>query len=247
MDQRDKEATEPRFSDHRDCTTLTGLTFEHLPRDGSLGKTRRYRKGAFLWTSEISEHFIYFLERGQVAVMLNDAAGCDVIVRVIGPGEPFGELCFCSNRERARENCAKAVVDCEVRQIGFDDFMIYLQRNSDALIEFTFTLCKRLADAESRIEVLSYRGAEARLGRLLLQLAATGGVASLSRPDKVKLPIGHDELARMAAMSRPHVSVTMSKLRDRRLVHYDRASQLTVDVVRLAEYVNRKKTKRLLD
>ncbi len=246
MDKRDKDTTEPRFRSHRDCMTLTGITLEHLPRDPSLGKLRRYPKGALLWTAEVSEHFIYFLERGQVAIMLNDAAGCEIILRVIGPGQPFGELCFCSKRERPRENCAKAVVDCQVRQIGFDEFLIHLQRNADALLAFTFTLCKRLADAESRIEVLSNRGAEARLGRLLLQLAASDGVASLSRPG-VKLPVGHEELARMAAMSRPHVSVTMSKLRDRNLLHYDRGSQLTVNVKRLADYVNRKKAKRPSD
>jgi len=40
----------------------------------------------------------------------------------------------------------------------------------------------------------------------------------------------------MAAMTRPHVSVTMGKLRTLGLVHYGRNSQLTVDVTRLAEY-----------
>jgi CRP-like cAMP-binding protein len=99
-----------------------------------------------------------------------------------------------------------------------------------------------LADAESRIEVLSHRRAKARLGRLLLQLAAAGGVTSSTREGEIKLPVRHDDLARMAAMTRPHVSVTMGKLRDRGLVHYDRGSQLTVDVVRLAEYVTQRKT-----
>ena len=38
-----------------------------------------------------------------------------------------------------------------------------------------FTLCLRLTDAEHRIEVMAHRGAEQRLGRLLLRLATSRG------------------------------------------------------------------------
>ncbi len=196
-----------------------------------------------LWTSDTSQHDIYFLKRGQVSILLNDSAGCEVIVRVIRPGELFGELCFCSQRNQPRESCAQAVVDSEVYRIDLPAFLGYLRQHSDALRAFTFTLCKRLADAESRIEVLSHRGAEARLGRLLLQLAGTLRLESGKRQGEIKLAVGHDELARMAAMTRPHVSVTMSKLRDRGLVHYGRGSQLTVRSMRLAEYLNQGKTR----
>ncbi|MDQ2844031.1 MAG: Crp/Fnr family transcriptional regulator [Acidobacteriota bacterium] len=195
-----------------------------------------------LWTSDTSQHDIYFLKRGQVSILLNDSAGCEVIVRVIKPGELFGELCFCSQRNQPRDNCAQAVVDSEVFRIDLPAFLEYLQQESDALEAFTFTLCKRLADAENRIEVLSHRSAEARLGRLLLQLAGSRSLESAKREGEIKLEVGHDELARMAAMTRPHVSVTMSKLRGRGLVHYGRGSQLTVHSTRLAEYLNQGKT-----
>jgi hypothetical protein len=35
----------PKFPHHRDCEALTGITVDHLPRDGSLGRVRRYAKG----------------------------------------------------------------------------------------------------------------------------------------------------------------------------------------------------------
>ncbi|MFN2394020.1 MAG: helix-turn-helix domain-containing protein, partial [Pyrinomonadaceae bacterium] len=46
----------------------------------------------------------------------------------------------------------------------------------------------------------------------------------------------HDELAQMAAMSRPHVTVTMGRLRRRGLVRYERSGPLVVDVEALAKY-----------
>ncbi len=162
--------------------------------------------------------------------------------RIVQPGELFGELCFCSLRNRPRENCAQAVVNSEVIRMDLSEFLTYLRQDHDALEAFNIhVLQKKLADAESRIEVLSHRGAEARLGRLLLHLAASLGLESARRKGEWKLAIGHDELARMAAMTRPHVSVTMSKLRSRDLVHYGRGSQLTVHVTRLAEYLDQPK------
>lgn len=231
--------SEPRLREHRDCRTLTGLMIEQLPDEGSVGRARSFGKGTFVWTSESTTHYVYFLKRGQVAIMVSDDAGCEVIVRVVKPGESFGELCFCSAQGQERNNCASATVDSVAVEVGLDDFTSYLQRDIHTLLEFTFTFCKRLADAERRIEVLSHRGAEARLGRLLLQLAGDGGKRHHDANAPVKVSLGHDELARMAAMTRPHVSVTMGKLRARGLVNYDRGSQLTVNAARLSQYLTR--------
>ncbi len=43
--------TFPALVNHHDCETLTTLTVENAPRDGSLGRNRRYRKGANSITS----------------------------------------------------------------------------------------------------------------------------------------------------------------------------------------------------
>jgi len=106
----------------------------------------------------------------------------------IQPGELFGELCFCSLRNKPRENCAQAIVDSDVFRMDLPEFLTYLRRDADALEAFTFTFCKRLADAENRIEVLSHRGAEARLGRLLLQLAESLGLESGRRKVRESSP-----------------------------------------------------------
>ena len=59
----------PKFPHHRDCEALTGITLDHLPRDGSLGRVRRFTKGAFLWQPDDAADRIYFLRRGRVSVM----------------------------------------------------------------------------------------------------------------------------------------------------------------------------------
>ncbi len=97
--------------------------------------------------------------------------------------------------------------------------MGYLRQKRAALEAMMFTLCLRLTDAERRIEVMAHRVAEQRLGRLLLRLAISRGrKGRVGLKDTVTVSVSHSELAEFAGMSRPHVTVTMGRLRRRGLV-----------------------------
>ncbi len=225
--------------DHQDCEILTGLTVDNVPRDDSIGRTRQFRRGVDVWQPDDRSDSIFFVKSGQVAIISSDRDGREIVLAVTEAGEPFGELCFCAPKKHfLRENYARAAVESEVLEIKLDDFMKYLQADRDALQAFTFTFCCRLHDCRQRVEFLAYRGAEERLGRVLLHIAATRGLSSLKdRSNQTVLPVSHDELAQMAAMSRPHVTVTMGKLRKRGLVSYDRNNPLTIDVEALQNYL----------
>ncbi|HEY3194534.1 MAG TPA: Crp/Fnr family transcriptional regulator, partial [Candidatus Dormibacteraeota bacterium] len=223
----------PRFPHHRDCEGLTGITLDHLPRDGSLGRIVRYAKGRQLWQSDDAADRIYFLRLGRVAVMT--AEHRPVLLRTIEADQTFGELCLCATGTRTRGNTASALIACEVIEIKPSHFLGYLRRNPQALDALLYTFCLRLTDAEHRVGVLSHRGAEQRLGRLMLRLGTSGG--RIDRRDTVTLSVSHNELAQMAGMNRSHVTVTMGRLRRRGLVRYRREGPLRVDVQALTAYL----------
>ncbi len=226
--------TTHQFSQHLPCQTLTGFTLEHLPRDGSLGRVKRYRKGAVIWYPDDLADRIYFLRRGHVAVLMSDADGHEVILRMVSAGEPFGELCFCAQEHGIRHTEGRARADSDVLEIKHTDFVSYVRRSRDTLTAFLFTFCEQLSDMERRVAVLTHRGAEARLGHLLLQLANARG----THEGKVVLYVSHAELAQMAAMSRAHVTVTLGKFRQRGVVQYARNRPLVVNVPVLKAHVN---------
>ena len=229
-----------KFPHHRDCEALTGITLDHLPRDGSLGRVRRFKKGAFLWQPEDLADRIHFLRRGRVSVMTARPHERPVALRTIEPNQPFGEVCVCSVRAGIRGTTARALVDCETVEIKLTNFLGYLRQNRAALEALMFTLCLRLTDAEHRIEVMAHRGAEQRLGRLLLRLGTSRGrQGRVGLRDTVTVTVSHNELAQLAGMSRPHVTVTMGRLRRRRLVQYEREGLVRVDVASLTEYLGR--------
>jgi len=228
----------PKFPHHLDCEALTGITLDHLPHDGSLGRVRRYPKGTHLWQSDDAADRIYFLRRGRVAVMTATPEQRPVLLRTIEVDQSFGELCLCTTRARTRGTTASALIACEAIEIKLSQFLGYLRQNREALETLVCTLCLRLTDAEHRVEVLAHRGAEQRLGRLMLRLGTSGArVGRIDRKDTVTLSVSHNELARLAGMSRSHVTVTMGRLRRRGLVRYQREGPLRVDVSALTAYL----------
>jgi CRP-like cAMP-binding protein len=237
---RESPMNTPKFPHHRDCEALTGITLDHLPRDRSLGRVRRFAKGAYLWRADDIADRIYFLRRGRVVVMTARPHEKPVALRTIEPDQPCGELCLCTVRAGIRGTTACALVASEAVEIKLSLFLGYVHQNRAALEALMFTLCLRLTDAEHRIEVMAHRGAEQRLGRLLLRLATSRGRRlRVGGVDTVTVVVSHNELAQLAGMSRPHVTVTMGRLRRRGLVRYAREGAVRVEVAPLTGYLGR--------
>jgi CRP/FNR family transcriptional regulator len=229
-----------KFPHHHDCEALTGITLDHLPSDGSLGRVRRYAKGAHLWQLDDTADRIYFLRRGRVAIMTATPEHRPVLLRTIEPHQPFGELCLCTTRTRTRGTTASALIACEAIEIKPSHLLSYLRQNREALEALLYSFCLRLTDAEHRVEVLAHRGAEQRLGRLMLRLGTSSARGRHSdRTETLTLSVSHNEMARLTGMSRSHVTVTMGRLRRRGLVRYRREGPLRVDVPALTAYLGR--------
>jgi CRP-like cAMP-binding protein len=222
-----KKRTGFAFPEHRACVTLTELSTEQLPGDGSVGRRRKFRNGTAVWQPEDRADRIYFLERGEVGIFSADVNGGELLLQIVEPSEPFGELCFCAEEGGVRRTTARTCAETIVVEIGYDVFVEYLQRTPDAVTSLVCTFCLRLSDCETRSEVLAHRGAQERLGRLLLQLAAKGPKTQ-RHPDEFVVHATHVELARMAAMSRPHVTLTLGHFRERGLIRYSRGTPLAI-------------------
>jgi len=227
---------------HATCGALTSLTWEHLPGDLSFARRRRYRRGTELWRPTDLADRIYFLTKGQIVLLTSTPTGRETIQQVIDAGQPFGELCFCTPNDGRRESNARAVTDSEVLEITFESFLTYLRQNQVALLALVFTFCRRLTDANQRAELLKIRGAEGRLGGLLLQLANARTQTASDPAREVPLPISHEQLSQTAAMSRPNVSVTLGRLRRRGVIRYKRGGPLVVNRKALAKYLRDKMT-----
>lgn len=123
-----KKRTSLPFAEHRTCVTLTELSTEQLPSDGSIGRRRKFRNGTEVWQPEDRADRIYFLERGEIAIFSGDVNGRDLFLQIIQPSEPFGELCLCAEEGGLRRTFARASADAVVVEIAYDVFVDYLRR-----------------------------------------------------------------------------------------------------------------------
>jgi CRP-like cAMP-binding protein len=225
------------FVEHRTCLNLTRLTLDALPGDRLLGKSRRFRKNADLWLPEHRADRIYFLESGVVEIFSTDLRGNELVLQVVRPNDAFGELCVCAQGQGLRNTTARASTSVAANEVTYDVFVRYLRAEAGVLTSLLNTFCLRLSDCESRAEVLAQRGADERLGRLLLQLAAGSSARPDRLPGHVALSLTHVDIARMSAMSRPHVTVTLGKFRRLRVIEYGRGRPISVNLPALTTHL----------
>ena len=228
------------FEEHRSCLTLTRLSEETMPRDGSLGRVRKLRKDIDIWQPTDPSDRIYFLQRGKVEICSGDPQARDILLQAVTAGEPFGELCFCAETGGVRNTVARTLQPVTVLEIEYVAFLKHVRASDQVLSALLFTICQRLSDCETRTEMLAQHGAQERVGLLLLQLAAKVSKAPGRAQRTVPVRKTHDELASLAAMSRAHVTVTLGLFRRERLIQYERGSALTVNVPALTAYLARR-------
>lgn len=225
--------------EHENCRTLSQLTIEQIPSDGVLGTSYEFRKRSFIWKPGDRSDKIYFLKKGRVIIFGVDREGREIILANVGEAEPFGELCFCGGPTEERHTTARADSDCHAFEITLEDFVGYLQKDSEVLGKFLFTICVRLSHSEKRIGILALRSVEERLGHTILLLARTQGrILKAESDENVELNVTHEELSGFSALSRQRVTLCMNRFRKLGLVKYSRKSPLSINLKSLSEHLH---------
>jgi len=98
---------------------------------------------------------MFVLEAGRVAVA-RQAAGVDLVLCELGPGDCFGEMALMDLRPRSAT--VRALADCRAFEIGPDDLLELFQRD---IAQFTLIqmnmgreVCRRLRAADDRLFAL---------------------------------------------------------------------------------------------
>lgn len=235
------------FSTHDACEALGAAVVDTtLSELGSVHARRRhYPSGSAIWQPSDLPDRVFRLQSGRVHILIVTAEGEEQLYRAVAPGELFGEMCFCAHRHEPHGSVARSLGRSEVWATSYEDFRRIVRDDASLIDAVLQTFCTRVGAAEERARMLACRDARERLARLLVQLAhakprhdaaraATRGIApGAARDEAAALTLTHADLAAMAALSRPHVSVLMTEFRDRGFVSYGRAGPLRVRTARL--------------
>ena len=225
------------FADHSECNALTSLVqADSLRPPGA--RRRVLKRGQGLWLSEAPFDRVYRLEAGHVSIIGADETGREILLRTVAAGDWFGDYCLCPGQQMPHPALeARADEDCQLVEVRHDRWLRDLAANAAAVREFVTQTCLRLAQADRRLVMMARRSADERIGMLLLEHADTNprhaphGFGTVTRT--------HAEIAQAAAMTRPHVSVTLGRFRRKGLIRYRRHEAIVVEIDRMRAYLER--------
>lgn len=176
---------------------------------------------------------VYFIERGQIKLLILSSQGKECILAIHTTGDIFGELCL--SGLGARVETATAMKQTLLKQIPSSKFFARL--SSDSLLEgFVRYLAVRVADQQQVIANLVMVDSEQRLGQTLLQLARTLGKKD-PRSIRIELKISHEELSEMVGTTRPRISVFMQRFHNLGLIETNRDRFLVIKENKLTAYL----------
>jgi CRP/FNR family cyclic AMP-dependent transcriptional regulator len=190
-------------------------------------------KHAHVYTCGDNDELVYFIESGQIKLLMLSPGGKECLLAIHAAGDIFGELCL--SGLGARLETAIAMEDTVIKQIPCSNFFERL--GSDALFEgFVRYLAVRIADQQQVIANLVTVDSEQRLGQTLLQLARTMGKKD-PRSIRIELKITHEELSEMVGATRPRISLFMQRFYNLGLIETNADHFLIIKEKKLVAYL----------
>lgn len=206
---------------------------DSLQRETINSHAVKVARHANVYTCGDQDEMVYFIESGQIKLLMVSAEGKECLLAIHSAGDIFGELCL--SGLGARLETATAMKTTTLKKIPRGQFFARLGR--DSLFEgFVRYLAVRVADQQQVIANLVTVDSEQRLGQTLLQLGRTVGKKD-PRSIRIELRITHEELSEMVGTTRPRISLFMQRFHNLGLIETNKDRFLVIKENKLTEYL----------
>lgn len=206
---------------------------ESLLREARDSRAVKFARHENVYTVGESDNMVYYIESGQVKLVMDSPEGKECLLAIHSAGDVFGELCL--SGISGRLETAIAMKPTTLKRISSSQFFARLQH--DALMEgFVRYLAVRVADQQQAISNLVLVDSEQRLGQTLLQLGRTMGKKD-PRSIRIELKITHEELSEMVGTTRPRISMFMQRFKNLGLIETNKEHFLIIKENKLAAYL----------
>lgn len=206
---------------------------DSLRRETFNSRAIKIAKHDHVYTCGDRDGMVYFIESGQIKLLMLSPEGKECLLAIHTAGDIFGEMCLSGLSPRLET--ATAMEDTNLKQIPCSAFFARLR--SDLLLEgFVQYLAVRIADQQQVIADLVTVDSEQRLGKTLLQLARKLGKQD-PRSIRIEHKISHEELSEMVGATRPRISKFMQRFRELGLIETTTERFLIIKEQKLTDYL----------
>jgi CRP/FNR family transcriptional regulator, cyclic AMP receptor protein len=205
---------------------------DSLERETLNSRAVKFARHTNVYTCGDQDEMVYFIESGQVKLLMLSSEGRECLLAIHSGGDIFGELCLSGSGGRLET--ATAMEETILKQIPRSQFFARLSR--DSLFEgFVQYLAVRVADQQQVIANLVTVDSEQRLAQTLLKLARTMGKKD-PRNIRIDLRITHEELSEMVGTTRPRISLFMQRFHNLGLIETNSDRFLIIKENKLSDY-----------
>ena len=185
----------PLFADLKE-TTLAGLA--------QASQRKKIPKGNYLFMQEDLSDTVYVVRSGSIAIILISIDGRELLINEMRPGECFGEVGVLTGLPRSTGSVAR--LNSEVLAIPGPAFIAAIDSEPKLARRMLNAIAERLRASSERESALVFLDAQARLGRVLLQL-------DQQHSEDGYVTISQAELAQRTGMTRQTVAKALGKWR----------------------------------
>jgi len=159
---------------------------------------------------------VFYIQKGQVKVVVISEQGKEAVVGIFGPGQFFGEGCM--NGHSVRIATTTAMEDCLVTAITKAAMLAVLHDQAKFSEMFMAYLLTRNSRIEEDLIDQLFNSSEKRLPRLLILLS---NFVKDGRPQPITPNISQETLAEMIGTTRSRVSFFMNRFRKLGFISYN--------------------------
>jgi CRP-like cAMP-binding protein len=140
---------------------------------------------------------------GRVRIGAYSEEGREIILNIIESGQLFGEVALLDQKKRSAD--ATAMGETRLLVLDRRDFIPFLERKPKIVIQLLYVLCERVRQTSELVESIAFLEFNARLAKLLLQLADRYGQET-DQGLLIDLRISQSDLGHLIASSRESVN-----------------------------------------
>jgi|SRR5688572_2941070 len=196
---------------------FTQLTERELELVRSLSTEKHYPKNAVVLTEGEMGDSLFMIRSGKVKVFIGDQDGREMILKILGPGDFFGEMSMIDKQPRsASVTTLEPSVFLVLSHAAFEKAIEQVPRIATIVMRI---LAQRVREADKKIGTLALMDVYGRVASTLLELAVM---------DNGKLMVGEklsqQDLANMVGASREMVNRILKDLSDRGFISVESKS-----------------------
>jgi CRP/FNR family transcriptional regulator, nitrogen oxide reductase regulator len=210
----------------RACPVFAGVPAREMAALAAVAREQTYRARDYVFTEGDQADWFCLVRSGRVKILRASRGGKEVVLELLGPGEPFGGVAVIERRPYPAS--AQAIETSVVLKIPREPIIALSERYPGVIRAMALMIGRRLRAAHESVRALAVDPVEARLAAALLRLAERDGERG---PHGITLPY-HLTRQSLADMTGTTVETTIrivSRWQKDRLVRDDGGRLLLAD------------------